>query len=232
MTFPMKLEDCVNLEKDRSITLAAMIAGTDDYPGRVENYQMRVKILEELKQRAKRKPSPGAYSLASACAGMMKDDESKRQIRADYANSGLLGRIFTGVEDYLPVKGAAVYLEAKINQIRRLPTTIKTNRLMRKYERANKELLALLPERYRPAEPTAENLVEATGKWIEDMRKISMEMRKEMEEKIKEDVNWLPEEYRPEVVTMETFVEAAQRYINEKPDEYIARVRERAKSGK
>ena len=46
-------DELVNLEKDTPIILAAWIAGTDDYPDRVENYQMRVKILEELKQRAR-----------------------------------------------------------------------------------------------------------------------------------------------------------------------------------
>ncbi len=53
MAPPIKLEELVNLEKDTPIILAAWIAGTDDYPDRVENYQMRVKILEELKQRAR-----------------------------------------------------------------------------------------------------------------------------------------------------------------------------------
>ena len=221
----MKLEDCVNLETDKSITLASWIAGTNDYPERVENYQMRVKILEEMKQRAKKKPGPVEYSLASACAGLMKDDEGKKQLKADYAKSGLPGRIFTAVEDYIPVKQAAVYLRAKMGNR-------EINRKIRQYNRKMMETLSLLPERYRPAEPTLESVIDATGKWIEDMRKKTEEMRKEMGERIKEDVKWLPEEYRPSVLTLETYVEASERYMKEKPDEYIARVRERAKSGK
>ena len=192
MTFPMKLEDCVNLETDKSITLASWIAGTNDYPDRVENYQMRVKILDEMKQRAKRKPSPVEYSLASACAEMMNDDEGKKQLKADFAKSGLLGRIFTAMEDYIPVKQAAVYLRAKVGNR-------EVNRKIRGYNKIMMETLSLLPERYWPAKPNAENLIGATGKWIEDMRKNVEEMRKEMEERIKEDVKWLPEEYRPSV---------------------------------
>ncbi len=225
----LNLDELVNPEEDRSMYLFTMIVATDDYPDRAENYAMRVKIRDELEQRAKKRPSPAAYSLAGECAILMKDHESEKQILEEYAKSGPVGRIFTILENYLPMKSMLVYALARIEQVRQLPTTIKLNWLERKRERLLKKAVALMPKEYQIKDPTLKDIIDETTRQMQDLKKDLDAQNAELEARIQEDIKWLPKEYRPEVVNPETYVDAFQRFMKERPKEYEAMVQRRAK---
>ena len=239
MNSPKNLEDSVDITRDSSVFLAGYIDETNEYPDRVEEYNLRAKILEEMKGRAKTKRTPLAYSLATICAEMMNDSDGVKQLRADYAKSGLVGRVITSVQDYITLHYAIGYTRITIHQVVKLPKIVyflyKCDKLIRESEKWKKELYDLLPEDLRPSNDNWTDLMEATKKHLDIMADRAKVMAEKVgmctDEKLREIIDLLPEEYKPAEVNYERVAEALGRYYFERPDEFAARATKNA-SGK